>query len=84
VELARSIFAPLPLEELEPENAEAPKAAERKGQAPGQPRGSKKLSPGNLPDETERIGHGDVRDLVGSAVGMSGQGVRSFTRIPRT
>ena len=44
---------------------EGPEAARRKAQAAGQPRGKKKVSSGNLPDET-----GDTRDVVGAAVAM--------------
>jgi ParB family chromosome partitioning protein len=54
------------------EELERPKARERKAQAAGRPRGSKKaeaVSGGNLPQQTD----GKTRDKVAEAVGMSGR-----------
>ena len=53
------------------EYLEVPSAEERR--KAGNARGGKGGEvTGKLPETSEKIGHGDVRDLVGSAVGMSG------------
>lgn len=51
------------------EKLERKGAGERRAQAPGKPQGTKKVSSGNLPEETK----GETRDKVGAAVGMSGR-----------